>query len=188
MRELKQGLLEVFQKRVAETAVGPSALRNQGNEGVVSQTREHLKTLDLATFVKPSERRFRAVLDRETEALRRSLPARAKHWGTARKALNLFLRDVLYHRYLCDHYRFSRIEDWLEVPLDSNVAEGLAEAYLDDLPPWPGIKYLRANQSLIYQQAARRVALSADISPVHLDVYWWRNVGRGQVQPRRTRK
>ncbi len=175
---MKQNLLDLFQKRVAEAAVGPSALRNQGNEGVVERARQYLKTLDLGTFVVSSERRFRAVLDRRTEALRERLPARAKHWGTARKALNLFLRDVLYHRYLCEHYNFDRIEAWLEVPLDSNVAEGLAEAHLDSLPRWPGIKHLKATQSLIYQQAARQVARDADIAPVHLDVYWWRKVSR----------
>jgi len=177
MKSLKQDLLDAFRKRVAESAVGASALRNQGSEGVVRRAREYLKTLDLASFVLPSEGEFRAALDRETEGLRKWLPAQAQHWGAARKALNLFLRDVLYHRYLCSHYRFEEIEGWLEVPLDRDVADGLRQASSNLLPEWPGIKHLKSDRSLIYQKAARRVALTADIAPVHLDVYWWRRVG-----------
>jgi hypothetical protein len=47
------------------------------------------------------------------------LPAGAKNWGAARKALNLVLRDILYNQYLQREYGFNRIGKWLELPLDS---------------------------------------------------------------------
>jgi len=175
---MKKEMTILFRERAAEAAIGPSSVRNQGNKGVVEKAREYLKTVPLESFVVPTERRFRAVLDLHTEALRKSLPVRAKHWGTARKVLNLFLRDILYHRYLCKYYHFDLIEQWLEVPLDKYSAQGLDNEYAGILPHWPGIKYLKERQSQTYQLAAKQVARIKCIAPVHLDICWWRNIER----------
>jgi hypothetical protein len=45
----------------------------------------------------------------------------------ARKALNIFLRDVFYNHYLREEYGFGRLEQWLELPLDMDAARGLRE-------------------------------------------------------------
>ena len=37
--------------------------------------------------------------------------------GAARKAINLFLRDALYNRYLNRRFALSWIQAWIEVPL-----------------------------------------------------------------------
>jgi N-glycosylase/DNA lyase len=92
--------------------------------------------------------------------------------------LNLFLRDVLYNRYLSDHLDFFRIEAWLEVPLDSYVADGLTRASLRAIPKWRGVKYVSAPESEQFQRAAREIAQAHGIAPVHLDIYWWRGVGK----------
>jgi hypothetical protein len=172
-------LLELLQRRLAETAIGASTLRNQGNSGVVARARRHLGTVDLRRFAVKRDTSFHAALNDQTEALRRAFPSRAKHWGTARKALNIFLRDALYNRYLSQHYGLEALESWLEVPLDRDVADGIAQSYIGRLPRWPGVKHLRPPASSVFQQAAQQIATAAGIARVHLDIYWWRKLARG---------
>jgi hypothetical protein len=176
MRDADSELRRLFQIRVAEGAIGPSAMRNQGSKRVVRNARRYLSHIDLSRIAVRRESAFRAILDRHTERLRRSLPPKAKHWGTARKALNLFLRDILYHLYLSKDFRFERVEAWLEVPLDRYVADGIRRSYRGPLPRWRGIIHLRPQESAAFQHAAQRIARATGVAPVHLDVFWWRNV------------
>jgi hypothetical protein len=178
MKKLDPDFVRCLQRRIAEGAVGPSALRNQGNRNVIARARTFLGELDLTRFVVGREPEFRKTLDRCTEQLRRAFPPRARHWGAARKALNLFLRDVLYNQYLADHLRFAKVEAWLEVPLDSYVAKDLTALSLRSLPKWRGVKYLTPKESTEFQTVARQIASGHGIASVHLDVYFWRGVGR----------
>jgi hypothetical protein len=166
-----------LQRYVAITTVGPSALRNQGSPGVIKAAQDHLASLDLRTVCVGNETEFLAWLDHETEELRRSLPNRAQNWGAARKALNLFLRDVCYNRFLCEHSRVSRAEDWMEIPLDSLIASSLKRWVRnngdDPLPRWPGLNRLTPDISSRFQSAAKRRARSEGISRVHLDMRLW---------------
>lgn len=172
---MNKKMLTLIQDHTAELAVTPSALRNQGSRNVLPAARRFLKKLRLNRFSVNSRRKFREVLDSHTVALQKSLPTGARHWGSARKALNLFLRDALYNRYLSRHYGLNRVERWLEVPLDSFVATGIRKALpLDALPRWKGVKTLKPNLSDRYQAAARRVARAEGTPPVHLDLKWWR--------------
>ena len=57
------------------------------------------------------------------------MPKGAQAWGTARKALNIFLRDALYTTYLSKRYGLPRAEASLEIPLDSITAVRLREVY-----------------------------------------------------------
>ncbi len=157
---LRADFLDSLRFRLAELAVGPSALRKQGAPGVIAAARSFLKGLDLCSFVVRKESDYLARLNRATESLQKVLPARAQHWGAARKALNLFLRDALYCSDLASHYRLQAIRSWLEVPLDRWVALGLRR-YRNlsaGLPRWPGIKHLTPNASSEYQRVATAVA------------------------------
>jgi hypothetical protein len=178
MVKLDDGFALLLKRRIAEGAVGPSALRNQGNRNVIARARAFLAEMDLTRLVVRTEPEFRAGLDRYTEQLRKGFPPRAKNWGAARKALNLFLRDVLYNTYLSEHLGFASVEPWLEVPLDSYVVRGLASSYLRPLPKCRGIKHVTRQESAEFQKAARQVALANGVAPVHLDVYFWRDVGK----------
>lgn len=165
--------IEMMQRRTGITSVGPSALRGQG-KGVLKAVQSYLGSIDLAAITAKSAEQYAQWLDRHTEALLDKLPVRNRPWGAARKALNLFMRDVLYNRYLSNHYRIRRIEKWMEVPLDSAVARGLKKhAGRGKLPPWPGLKRLTADCSRRYQEFAEAYALQRGISRVHLDVYLW---------------
>jgi len=162
-----------LQRKVAVAAVGPSALRGQG-KGVLHAAQDFLAGLSLGRIPKSDSRRFEAWLDRQTERLLDALSLKSRPWGAARKAINLFLRDTLYNRYLCNHFRLSAIESWLEVPLDSAVATGLKrDGQRAELPPWPGLKRLTKPVSDRFQVFARGLAKRKGLERVHLDMYLW---------------
>ena len=173
---MNDDLLKRFQLRAAQFAIGPSTLRNQGAPNVVASAREFLNGLDLGHFRVDTPAAFRRELDEETENLQKAFPVDARHWGAARKALNIFLRDVLYHHYLCEEFGFRHLEPWLEVPLDSQVAHGLlGEPEGSGLTRWRTIKNLTATTSDDYQNIAERVAQRRRVARVHLDLIYWRN-------------
>ncbi|TWT33905.1 hypothetical protein KOR34_37410 [Posidoniimonas corsicana] len=165
--------------RTANVAIGPSTLRNQGDAGVVQAARDALKLLTLEDYSAAVREGVGELLDAHTEFVRRRLPRAARNWGAARKALNIFLRDVLYSRYLCREYGLAKLESLLEVPLDRDIATRLlAEPEGEGLPKWGTIKRLTPEASEQYQAVARRVAKRMGTHPVHLDVLYW---GRSQA-------
>lgn len=175
-----------YRRRVANVAIGATTLRNQGASGVNPVARAFLESLDLAGFVQNSEAEFQTELDRQTEALKQGLPADAGHWGTARKAINLFLGDAYYHRVLCEQYGLCRIARFLEVPLDGQVARFLKNKAIiagTSLPRWGTIKRLTPGCSRDYQEFA---ALYAQASGegwfrIHLDLIIWRSEDAGET-------
>jgi hypothetical protein len=157
------------------TAVGPSALRCQGKD-VLKATQEYLGKLDLAVIPVSTPKEYADWLNTATESLLEVLHKKIenKPWGTARKALNLFMRNVLYNRYLNDHFNLGKLEPWLEIPLDSAVAKGLKHrAGHGNLPQWPGLKKLKWDVSKEFQDFAAKHAENERIERVHLDVYLW---------------
>jgi hypothetical protein len=60
-----------------------------------------------------------------TFAMRADERHHTRTWGAARKALNLFLRDVQYSWDLSSYFGLHTIFSFLEVPLDRYVAQGL---------------------------------------------------------------
>jgi hypothetical protein len=169
-------LINVLRRRQASTSVGPSTARKMGPKGTINAAREYLASLKLERFAKKTEREFRTVLDQATSRFLRHLPRGAKHWGAARKFLNIFLRGAVYNRFLCERYDLYRIERWLELPLDSHVAKGLRnEKGGDDLPRWKTVIGLDSDMNQVYQEFAARVAKRKNTYRVHLDVLYWRN-------------
>jgi hypothetical protein len=162
-----------LQRKVAFSAVGPSALRGQG-KGVLRASQDFLTRMSLLRVSKSSIKRFRLWLDLQTELLLDSLPIKNRPWGAARKAINLFLRDSLYNQYLCKQFNFQSIETWLEIPLDSAVAKGLkSRPNGNKLPRWPGLKNLTRKVSEDFQAFASEQANLKGIARVHLDMYLW---------------
>lgn len=108
-----------------------------------------------------------------TRRVQRRIPSH--QWGTARKGLNIFLRDVLYNTYLERDLGFSRVEYWLELPLDSFTVRALrAQPAAGQLPRFPGVAIVESRTYAEFQHAAQRVADDWGIARVHLDAYWWR--------------
>ena len=171
----KKNLIKLYQHRISQLAVGSSALRNQGAAGVVKTTREFFKNIKLQYFVTQNEVQFKKRLDLETNRLLTKFPVGAKNWGAARKAINLFLRDVLYNSYLNRYYSFSKVEKYLEVPLDSFTVKGIKKDRKNNsIPRWKGIKYLETSENKIFQGLANDIAKEKGIARVHLDLIYWR--------------
>jgi hypothetical protein len=163
---------------VATLAIGASTLRNQGAPGVVAAARKYLMSVALDDVVVDEPSAFAAKLDDVTERLRIALPRPARHWGAARKAINLFLRDALYNTYLSERFGLASIRTWMEVPLDSLVAAGLRDTLPDTaLPMWRGLKRLTPEESSVYQQAALQIAAHYAVARVDLDLWFWTRNG-----------
>lgn len=166
-------------RRIAETTIDGTVLRNQGAPRVVEAVRCFLPNIELATFACETQSAFEDELDRQTTALTAALPVGAQHFGTARKALNLYLGEAYYHQFVCREYGLERIARFLEVPLDSQVASFLIGQARDrgiKLPAWPGVKYLEEAVSRQYQEfaAAYAAGLGDGWYRIHIDVIAWR--------------
>ena len=163
--------------RTAMLAIGRSTLRNQGASGMVAYARTFLCNLELAQFSVESVNQFTQILNETTERLAVNFPDGGKgNWGAARKSVNIFLRDALYSRHLCDRYKLIGIEPWLEVPLDNDVYNGLVNDSASEtiVPRWPGIRKLTPTLSGDYQNVASTIAKSLSVYRVHLDIRYWR--------------
>ncbi len=175
--------IEYLRRRTAELAIGNSTLRNQGAPGVAKAARDFLAKLNLNSFSVKFQDDFNKELKQSTINLVQALPNGAQNWGTARKAVNIFLRDCLYNQFLCYHYGILQIHPWLEVPLDSHVANGLRATSLGkNLPRWKTITGLEHETSNQYQQVANKVAKRVGCNRVDLDIYLWREIGRGELE------
>jgi hypothetical protein len=166
--------LDKIQAFISITAIGASALRNQG-KGVLAASREFCAKMDLGKYSDINNIvKFQILLNKDTERLLDNFSFRKRPWGTARKAINLFLRDALYNKYLSARYQLEEIEPFLEVPLDSAVSKGLRKrAGRGVLPQWPGMKSLTKTISDNYQVFAQAIAKELKIHRIHLDIYLW---------------
>ena len=170
---MKHDFVEAIQRRTARVAVGPSALRGAGHKGALDAARQFLGDVDLRPFGTSDQLQFMIHLDEATLDLKRSLPKGARHWGLARKALNLFFRDSLYTIYLTERYSLARAEEMFEVPLDSITGKRLSELAAGELPRWRTIKGLTPEISSDFQRFAAEYAAKKEIARVHLDAFWW---------------
>ncbi len=178
-RHVKNVLLQLLQRRVASIAVGPSTARRMGPAGTIRAARSFLANLDLPGLSSVAAADYPCFLDHITDDFVRALPHGARFWGSARKFLNIFLRDVFYTRQFCEAWPFSHLEAALEVPLDSHVALGLgSEPEGKLLPGWQTIIGLKAPVSARFQNVAAAVAQRRGFARVHLDLLYWRSETR----------
>lgn len=165
----------ILQRRIAGAAITPSAARRMLPAGTIRLARASLTKVSL-TKAGQGGSHYPDVLDEFTELVILSFPKddRSK-WGAARKFVNIFMRDATYNYYLRQKYSLQRIEKFLEVPIDSHVAEFLRESKPNkNLPRWKSVISLTRDQNDAYQQAAREFAFSTKINPVDVDVLAWR--------------
>jgi len=169
-------LLKLIQRYIVNVSIAGSTLRNQGAKGVTEAAREFLYELDLSKFRNTASVRYLRLLDRWTGDLRQALPRGARNWGTARKALNVFMIQAFLNRYLAKEYGIQKFAAVLETPLDSYATKTLRKFMgRGKLPSWPGIKSLTPGCSADYQMAASRFAKEKQIPRGLLDVVIWRS-------------
>jgi hypothetical protein len=155
----EQEFLSLMQRYEANIAIGGSTLRNQGAEDVIEVARNFLARLDLSKLQTIQPSTYPDILNEWTCTLKEELPDGAKNWGTARKAINVFMVQVFLNKYLAEEYGMEKLKDVLETPLDKDAAGNLRKiAGRGKLPRWEGIKWLRPEDSNCYQEFAVEVA------------------------------
>ena len=170
---MPEDFIKTIQRKVAVSAVGPSALRGQG-KGVLRTSQDFLAHMSLERVPKSNAKKFQLWLDRQTELLLDKLAVKNRPWGAARKAINLFLRDAFYNQYLYKKFNLKAIEFWLELPLDNAVTKGLKlQSNKGELPRWPGLKNLNPITSKAFQVFGSKQAKLQGIARIHLDIYLW---------------
>lgn len=175
----EENFVRLVQKRVANTSIGNSTLRNQGAPGVGAAARKFLTNLELAELRDVTGEQFEDWLDRKTDILRSTFPEGAQDsWGAARKAINVFLEESFHNRFLAQEYGLDRLEEFLELPLDGKVVRKMKEESRDHwtesgLGRWKGIKNLTAEKSARLQQCAAALAAKRRTQRIHLDLWYW---------------
>jgi hypothetical protein len=172
-----------MQARVAAIAVSPSALRNMVGAGGVKSAQKFLSNKQILESIGRSQN-FGDELNAITANLAAALPKRklggGHAWGPARKILNIFLSEAASNIHLRKAYGLARIQNLLELPLDSYVAKGIAgdtrELSLPSrLDRWRGVVHVTPTQNSQYQRLARIIARRLGYRhPVHLDLRYWR--------------
>jgi len=177
-----KNFLTLMQRYVANIAISGSTLRNQGAKGVTKIAREFLAELDLKVLNKIIPSGYPEQLDKWTIELKRKLPSGAKNWGTARKAINVFMVQAFLNKYLTNEYGLSQFGDALETPLDSQSTSRLRQlAGRGALPRWTSIKNLRAEHSARYQEFALKLAKRYSIPRACLDMILWRAAEKREI-------
>ena len=173
-RRGKDEILTAMQSFVAELAVNSSVIRNQGAGGLIATARDFFKKIDLSAIPLDSAD-FAGWLDSKTADLLAQFPANASYFGTARKALNIFLRDAVYNTALNHAFRLDGPYPLMEAPIDSYAAKHLRALCGNSVPRvWPGLKHLTATEHDQYQQAATGLAQKWGVHPADLDVFFFR--------------
>jgi len=173
MLPVPRDLLLAFQARAARGALGALAMRSGGAKDAVRAGRAYLSEVDLTEFRTAGSARFRDALDGNTAGLQDAFPEQARHWGLARRGLNIFLRDCLSNVYLRDAYSLQVAERFFEVPLDTITGTMLHQLAGGELPRWGTVKELTVEVSDAFQEVAARIAEEKGIARVHLDAIWW---------------
>ena len=168
-----------IQKRVAYVSIGPSTLRNQGDKGVANVAQHYLMVIDLSHVSKmENQNDYLLWLNKMTNELKEQFPGRARgNWGAARKAINVFMEEAFYNKYLNNCYQLDKIAHFLEVPVDSYVINNLKKELNDAavMPKWISIKKLKENDHEIIQGLANKIAEKKSVLRVFLDLKWWRS-------------
>jgi hypothetical protein len=193
----KEKKLKLIQHYVANVAIGPTTLRNQGASEVTDKAREFLAGLELNELKHKQVAEYHSWLDKKTEELMRWFPDGVKDdWGGARKAVNLFMIGAYFNKILCEEYKLELFKDVLETPLDNGVAKRIRDYGIKKGVEWncklcsedarrsckkpkqycgksafPGIINLKGYQSRGYQKIAAELAKDIELPRAEIDVF-----------------
>jgi hypothetical protein len=143
--------------------------------GMGSAAREFCSAIDLRDLPQPLG--YPNKLDKWTKKLQSKFPKGGQHWGTARKCMNIFMRDAIHHVQLRKAYpSLGTLENVLEVPLDRYVATGLLkeEEAVEYALDWDAIIRLTPDVHGRFQNLAEKVADRKKVARVDLDIYYFR--------------
>lgn len=173
-------------RRIAKMSISTSAFRRQGKKGLIRFTQEHIySNIDLHAFATSLKKgRYETFLDKETYRLVAASKKYGCRWGTARKGLNIFFRDVLYNSFFMKELKLSLKHGWhLEIPLDSKTMGRIRQLHREThlkglgyaMPESTSIVALHPENSTRYQRAATAIAKIRykKYTRVDLDMEFW---------------
>lgn len=174
-KKVKKLYFHKLAERIAKTAVNSSSMRKQGPKGTISLIRKYLiEKINLDEIPRSSSKKYLQFINKHTVNIQRNC-FKHKHlfWGSARKALNIYLRDSVYCYELCHRYNLIKIKKYMEIPVDKNVFEALKYIVGIEKFKWNSIKRLGKENHSYIQQIAYFLANKLKKYRVDLDVFFW---------------
>ena len=171
---MEDKLTDLFQRRMANTAIGASTLRGQP-KGTIKIATDFLEKMDLNLFKDvSSEQDFLNKLNNQTFFLKEAIPS--KSWGMSRKALNLFLFDSAHNTFISEEYNLRHLIPFFELVLDNPNAKRLLELAKNKgiTLNWNNIKSLTEEENFHLQQFAKEIAKEKGYERCYLDLEFWR--------------
>lgn len=179
----KVDFYKCHQKRIATIVISSSSFRSQGPKGLISDTRLELSKIDLGQFANSLKTGgYRKYLDQMTRQVLKAVNKGQKiKWGTIRKGLNLFYRDISLSIFFQKELNLkSDYFKQLEIPLDSYSGKAISQliAQIDsdfEKLRWSTIGNVTPEISEKYQLAAEIIAkkLFPKLQVVELDIVFW---------------
>ncbi|WP_041577838.1 hypothetical protein [Bdellovibrio bacteriovorus] len=182
----KTSYFKDHKRRLAKMSISTSAFRRQGKQGLIRFTQNYInERIDLHTFAKALRSgNYQKYLDKQTLLLVQAAKKYNCRWGTARKGLNIFFRDVLYNSYFINELKLNLNHGWhLEIPLDSKTMSQIRRLHKSEnlqslgfaTPQTTSIIALHPENSLKYQIAATAIAKAKyqKHTRVDLDMEFW---------------
>lgn len=161
-------------KFIAKRAITPSPLRNQYPKGGLAKIRKYLSDSSLKSEFLSSynlKNEYEIFLNRHTDNLVNLFPKGQFKWGSARKALNIYLRDLAL-QFIVNNKPMDESLKFMEIPLDSYVAKGL-KSLNNSLPKFTSIKNTKPEDYFVYQTYASELAKYNKTSRIHLDLSFY---------------
>jgi hypothetical protein len=158
---------EILRHHIAFSSVGPTTLRKMVGKGKRKRICNCLTEIDLSVL---QHRKLAAVIDGWTQELRQKVHIK---WGPARKAINLYLRDISYNFMARRKYRAEKFEKQLEIPLDNKIMSKIRSKTGSRRLRRSSVKGLTCCLSNDYQQEAQKIADKKKMLRVDLDALWW---------------
>ncbi len=167
-------LLKKLKYRLIRISVSASSTRNQIGSGKIELIRTELdKILSLKKLstLSGTNVSFSKLLDNSTNKLINTTHIK---WGTARKLINICLREISYNKYLRDHLKLTE-KDLLkfEIPIDSHTYKYIVEKGNFNDFKWMGIINIKKEEHSAIQKCYQNLARIKKIAPIHLDIEAW---------------
>lgn len=170
----REKFLSTLQQKAAHVAITPSELGFQYELTEMHDIWNYTAALDLSRFSTKKPDPFKQALNESTRELAELLSAERRSWGLARTALNLFLKEAHYNRYLSEVNDLFLSEHFFETPINDVSAEALRkQKSASKLSEWNGLHFFDQEKSDEYQAYAADLAKEMGVSRVHLGLFLW---------------
>lgn len=173
----KNEWIECLRKHFAVSCIGNSTLRSQVKSGGNDIARQFLMdNFPLDPLKNMNEVEFQTMLDQKTVLLSQKLikpNSKEGNWGAARKVINIYLRLCSMNKDVNNYHKLDKIEDYLEIPLDSHVVKEIDKLSKTTHSKNFKIITLENSESVELQKLAKTNATQKALKRYELDILFW---------------